>query len=52
MMTLGSRVVIVREAFLQWAEAYWQRMTPTSFGGHQARFEGFAKTKTRLGQQN
>jgi hypothetical protein len=51
-MTLGSKVVIVREAFLQWAEAYWQRMTPTSFAGHQALFEGFAKTKTRLWQQN
>jgi adenylate kinase family enzyme len=40
------------EAFLQWAEAYWQRMTPTSFAGHQALFEGFAKTKIRLRQRS
>ena len=36
------------EGFLQWAEAYWQRTTPTSFGGHLALFEGFSKTKIRL----
>jgi adenylate kinase family enzyme len=36
------------EAFLQWAEAYWQRQTPTSFSGHLALFENFAGPKLRL----
>ena len=36
------------EAFLQWAEAYWQRQTPSSFAGHLALFEGFAGPKLRL----
>lgn len=36
------------EAFLQWAEAYWQRTTPTSFSGHLALFENFAGTKIRF----
>ena len=36
------------EAFLKWAEAYWQRQTPSSFTGHLALFENFAKTKIRL----
>jgi len=36
------------EAFLQWAEAYWQRRTPTSFAGHLALFENFAGPKRRL----
>jgi ABC-type dipeptide/oligopeptide/nickel transport system ATPase component len=36
------------EAFLQWAEAYWQRTTSTSFTGHLALFEKFAGPKQRL----
>jgi adenylate kinase family enzyme len=36
------------EAFLKWAEAYWQRQTPTSFAGHLALFENFAGPKQRL----
>jgi adenylate kinase family enzyme len=35
-------------AFLDWAEAYWQRSTPTSFAGHLAMFETFAGVKFRL----
>jgi hypothetical protein len=35
-------------AFLQWAEAYWQRRTPTSFTGHLALFEDFVETKIRF----
>jgi adenylate kinase family enzyme len=35
-------------AFLEWAEAYWQRTTPTSFSGHLALFENFAGSKLRL----
>jgi adenylate kinase family enzyme len=35
-------------AFLQWAQDYWQRTTPTSFGGHLALFEGFSRAKLRL----
>jgi adenylate kinase family enzyme len=36
------------EAFLHWAEAYWQRQSPTSFAGHLALFENFARPKRRL----
>jgi adenylate kinase family enzyme len=36
------------EAFLQWAEAYWQRTTSTSFAGHLALFEKFSGPKARL----
>jgi adenylate kinase family enzyme len=36
------------EAFVQWAEAYWQRTTSTSFTGHLALFEKFAGSKQRL----
>ena len=36
------------EAFLKWAEAYWQRQTPSSFTGHLALFENFAGPKQRL----
>jgi adenylate kinase family enzyme len=35
-------------ALLGWAEAYWQRTTPSSFTGHLALFENFAKTKIRI----
>ena len=35
-------------AFLQWAEAYWQRQAPTSFAGHLALLEGFSGAKLRL----
>lgn len=34
-------------ALLEWAEACWQRQTPSSFAGHLALFENFAKTKLR-----
>lgn len=34
--------------FLQWAEAYWQRTTTTSFAGHLALFQDFAHRKIRL----
>ena len=36
------------QAFLQWAEAYWQRQTPSSFAGHLTLFESFAEAKLRL----
>jgi adenylate kinase family enzyme len=36
------------EAFVQWAEAYWQRTTSTSFAGHLALFEKFTGPKQRL----
>ena len=34
--------------FIAWAEAYWQRKTPSSFDGHLALYEGFQKMKVRL----
>lgn len=37
-----------RQAFLEWAEAYWQRQTPSSFAGHLTLFENFPETKLRL----
>jgi adenylate kinase family enzyme len=36
------------EAFLQWAEAYWERTTLSSFSGHLALYEDFAGSKLRL----
>jgi adenylate kinase family enzyme len=36
------------EDFLQWAEAYWDRRTPSSFAGHLALFENFSGSKWRL----
>lgn len=36
------------EGFLQWAEAYWERATPSSFSGHLALYEDFAGPKWRL----
>lgn len=36
------------EDFLQWAEAYWQRSTSSSFGGHLVLFQRFAGWKIRL----
>ena len=33
---------------LKWAEAYWNRQTPTSFTGHQRLFEAFSATKLRI----
>ena len=33
-------------ALLQWAEAYWQRTTPSSFAGHLALFANFARTNS------
>ena len=30
---------------LKWAEAYWDRQTPTSFKGHQRLFEAFSAAK-------
>ena len=33
---------------LQWAEAYWDRGTPTSFQGHQRVFEAFSAPKLRI----
>jgi len=33
---------------LKWAEAYWDRQTPTSFEGHQRLFEGFSAAKLRI----
>jgi adenylate kinase family enzyme len=38
-------------ALLDWAEAYWLRQTPTSFAGHLALFENFARAKVRFGQR-
>lgn len=34
--------------FLQWAEDYWHRTTPSSFAGHLALFERFDGYKLRL----
>jgi adenylate kinase family enzyme len=33
---------------LIWAEAYWDRQTPTSFKGHRRLFEGFSAAKLRI----
>jgi len=33
---------------LKWAEAYWDRQTPTSFKGHQRVFEAFTAAKLRV----
>jgi len=33
---------------LKWAEAYWDRQTPTSFEGHRRLFEGFSAAKLRI----
>ena len=33
---------------LKWAEAYWDRQTPTSFKGHGRLFEGFSAAKLRI----
>jgi hypothetical protein len=33
---------------LKWAQAYWDRQTPTSFKGHQRLFEAFSGTKLRI----
>ena len=33
---------------LKWAEAYWDRQTPTSFKGHQRLFEAFSAAKLRI----
>jgi hypothetical protein len=32
----------------KWAEAYWDRQTPTSFKGHQQLFEAFSAAKLRV----
>lgn len=39
------------DAFLAWAEAYWQRATSSSFAGHLALFDRFAGPKLRLGNR-
>ena len=36
------------DALLKWAEAYWERTTPSSFSGHLAMFETFPGHKLRL----
>jgi adenylate kinase family enzyme len=33
---------------LRWAEAYWERQTPSSFTGHSRLFENFVGTKWKL----
>jgi adenylate kinase family enzyme len=33
---------------LKWAEAYWDRQTPTSFKGHRCLFEAFSARKLRI----
>jgi adenylate kinase family enzyme len=33
---------------LKWAEAYWDRQTPTSFKGHRRLFEAFSAAKLRI----
>jgi adenylate kinase family enzyme len=35
-------------AFLEWAEAYWQRAGSSSFAGHRALFENFVGVKVRF----
>jgi adenylate kinase family enzyme len=37
---------------LKWAEAYWDRQTPTSFKGHQRLFEAFSAAKLRVRNRN
>jgi adenylate kinase family enzyme len=37
---------------LKWAEAYWERQTPTSFKGHQRLFEAFSAAKLRVRSRN
>jgi adenylate kinase family enzyme len=37
---------------LEWAEAYWDRQTPTSFKGHQRVFETFSAAKLRIRNRN
>ncbi len=37
---------------LKWAEAYWERQTPTSFKGHQRLFEAFGAAKLRVRNRN
>ena len=36
---------------LKWAEAYWDRKTPSSFTGHLTIFENFSSPKYRLGSR-
>jgi hypothetical protein len=36
----------------KWAEAYWDRQTPTSFKGHQQLFEAFSAAKLRVRNRN
>lgn len=36
------------KALLAWAEAYWERQSPSSFAGHQRIFTSFAGKKNRL----
>jgi adenylate kinase family enzyme len=33
---------------LKWAEAYWDRQSPTSFEGHRRLFQGFSAAKVRI----
>jgi adenylate kinase family enzyme len=37
-----------QEALIVWAEAYWTRTTPSSFGGHEQLFRTFSGEKLRL----
>jgi adenylate kinase family enzyme len=37
-----------RLQFLDWAKAYWERQTPSSFAGHARIFENFKGSKFRL----
>ena len=35
-------------ALMQWAQAYWQRRTPSSYAGHLQLFEGFGGARRRF----
>lgn len=51
LMTRGLRRGAVESDqtdLLKWAEAYWERKTPSSFTGHLALFEGFSGTKLKF----
>lgn len=37
---------------LKWAEAYWERQTPTSYKGHERLFETFTAAKLRIRSRN
>ncbi len=47
-----SRQMEDRQELLAWAEAYWDRDTPSSFAGHGRIFDNFAGRKFRIQSRN